>query len=136
MQSLTHFYFIPLACAALLAGCAGTNAPGVKPEVIENKTPLNSIRLKDEGLQYCVSKAAQVNHWQTIGDVTSLNCRRLDKGRLGGPADPQTIKDSSEINQFTALKHLDVAGNFYTKIDVSALTQLERLDVYEALSAN
>ncbi len=123
--------YITLAYAALITGCAGTTE-SAKPPIINAATPLSALSLKDTGLRRCVEEAVKKFQWKTLGEVTSLDCRRTEKRRLGGPQDDATIKDLSEIKYFTALKDLDVAGNFYTKIDTSALVQLERLDLYEA----
>lgn|GEM_PF-4858118 len=132
MQSRTLTAFIPLfASAAWLLGCSGTDTPN-KPSVVDNKTALSSLKLRDVGLQRCIYEAELTNGWKTVGDVTALRCGRVGKSRASGPTDDNNIQDTSEIKYFTALKQLDIAGNFYSKIDVSALTQLERLDVYEA----
>lgn len=71
---------------------------------------IESIDFTDDNLKTCVMESAQANGWQTIGEMTHLNCRSKDILYLDG------LKD------LVALTELDLADNPF--IDIEYLQRL------------
>lgn len=131
----------PALCACIfftsLTSCTGANQQSSKdpqglPPVTKQdsrKQLIADLKFKDPALKRCVDAMVSQHNWKTVGEFVTLDCYGLTKTRVSLDA---AIKDLAGLEQLIALKKLSIPGHGYSSIDVSALKELEELDVYEA----
>lgn len=140
MPNLANRRVSILLLAVMASSCGGGKAP---PTQYELNTKISDIALEDPILQTCVDAAAKENGWQTLGEVTELECdfygfryRFQEALRIQDALtsqsevdDLQGIVNTAGIEWFTELEKLSLTGHYYSEIDVSTLAKLKNLDL-------
>lgn len=97
------------------------------------------LSLPDKNLQACVNEAAQKNNWQSINDITRIECHSKNIASLEGIEKFTGLQKLSLYNnQLTQvslghlpdLKHINLAKNKITQVSFSELTALEELYIF------
>jgi protein phosphatase 1 regulatory subunit 7 len=73
--------------------------------------------LPDKNLQTCIAEAIQKNSWQTIKDITRIECHSKNIASLAG------------IEQFTDLQKLSLYNNQLTQADIGNLSKLRHINL-------
>lgn len=137
MYKLTSHALCACIYFASLTGCTGANQqsskdPQVPPIVNQQgsrKQLIADLKFKDPALKKCVDSMLSQHNWKTVGEFIALDCYGAQKNRLSLDA---AIKNLAGLEQLIALKKLSIPGHGYSSIDVSALKELEELNLYEA----
>ncbi|ALO33366.1 hypothetical protein CMT41_00555 [Colwellia sp. MT41] len=79
--------------------------------------PISALVFTDANLANCVAQAAQANHWQSVEQITTLDCSNLN------------ITDATGIAQLIALVNLDLSNNQLTEIDLSSNINITHLNL-------
>lgn len=78
---------------------------------------LTEVKWTDKNMAQCVEKAAKKNDWSDTSQVTALKCHSAD------------IANADELFHFTSLVSLSLYNNELEHLDLSALKQLESVNL-------
>ncbi|HRH76131.1 MAG TPA: hypothetical protein PK129_02195, partial [Cellvibrionaceae bacterium] len=104
--------------------------PPIANQQDSRKQLIADLKFKDPALKKCVDAMVSQHNWKTVGEFVALDCNGTQKARLF--FGDSLIKDLAGLEQLIALKKLSIPGHGYSSIDVSALKELEELNLYEA----
>lgn len=85
--------------------------------VVSNTACALDLNIKDEKLRYCVQQTAAKNNWQTVQDITVLECHN------------QNIASIDGIEQFTNLQKLSLYNNVISEFPALKLPKLTQLNI-------
>lgn len=97
------------------------------------------LPLQDANFKHCVQELATKKNWQSLADITALECHSKNIASLEGIEQfPQLQKLSlynnqlttASIGKLTQLRHINLAKNKITQVNFSELPALEELYIF------